>query len=421
MNLRLHPSEIARIANHARDRFVIVDDVLLPVWEQVAADFKPERVIVVSISGKPSHHAYDDYERLLASPQNPFTPIEAGEDDAVGLCYTSGTTGVPKGVLYSHRALALHSLAISLPDALGLRHSDVVLPLFRCSMRMPGVALRGRNARHQNGAAGTRLDPQSILGCSRAGHIRAGVPAIWMAMLRELDARTGAWTFLHAAVGGAPLPEAMIRGYEGHGMRLIHGWGMTETSPLGTIGGLKSAMLDLPDDERIAMLAKQGLPPPFIEIRTVNSDGVCPKDGHTMGELQIRGPWVAASYFQSDADVRTMTSGPSTAGSGPATWPPLIAKATCGSPTARRTSSNPAAVDRLSISKMPMSHRCTGSRSHCRTDAKWQERPRHCCSKGRGRRHPELLRAYGAVFEVVASRRICFRKGNSPHLNRKIP
>src|SRR6185295_7624861 len=133
LNLRLHPKEIAGIANHARDRFVIVDDVLLPLWEQVAADFKPERVIVVSISKKPCPSAYQDYEELLEKQVlqqgKSFTPVEAREDDAVGLCYTSGTTGDPKGVLYSHRSMALHSLAISLPDTLCLRRSDVLLPV----------------------------------------------------------------------------------------------------------------------------------------------------------------------------------------------------------------------------------------------------------------------------------------------------
>jgi fatty-acyl-CoA synthase len=308
LNLRLHPKEIARIANHARDRFVIVDDVLLPVWEQVAADFRPERVIVVSISGKPSHHGYDDYEALLENQQKSFSRIEAREDDAVGLCYTSGTTGVPKAVLYSHRALALHSLVISLPDTLGLRQSDVVLPVVPMfHVNAWGLPFAAAMLGIKLVLPGPCLDPQSILELFASERVTfsAGVPTIWMAVLRELDAHPGAWALQHGLrmlVGGAAVPDAMIRGYERHGMRLIQGWGMTETSPLGTIGGLKSYLLDLPDDERLATLTKQGLPVPFIEIRTLNADGICPKDGQTMGELQIRGPWVAASYFQSDAE-----------------------------------------------------------------------------------------------------------------------
>jgi fatty-acyl-CoA synthase len=309
LNLRLHPREIARIANHARDRFVIVDDILLPLWEQVAADFKPERVIVVSISGTGAQqHGHDSYEALLENRQQPFTPAEPDEDDAVGLCYTSGTTGVPKGVLYSHRALALHSLVLSLPNALALRQSDVILPVVPMfHVNAWGLPFAAAMLGIKLVLPGPRLDPQSLLDLLAAERVTfsAGVPTIWMGMLRELESRPSAWALqphLRMLVGGAPVPEALIRGYERHGIHVAQGWGMTETSPLGTIGALKSYMLDLPDDERIATLGKQGLSVPFIDIRTVNADGVCPRDGQTMGELQIRGPWVAANYYQAEEE-----------------------------------------------------------------------------------------------------------------------
>src|SRR6185436_11012011 len=115
LNLRLQPGEIARIARHAEDRFVIVDEVLLPLWEQVAVDFKPERVIVVSSSSAPKQHSYDDYDDVIECANDAFVPVDADENDAIGLCYTSGTTGLPKGVLYSHRSLALEAFALALP------------------------------------------------------------------------------------------------------------------------------------------------------------------------------------------------------------------------------------------------------------------------------------------------------------------
>ncbi|MBI4474773.1 MAG: long-chain fatty acid--CoA ligase, partial [Acidobacteria bacterium] len=314
LNLRLHPKEIARIATHAQDRFVIVDDVLLPLWEQIAADFKPERVIVVSISGKPPSHAYEDYEAWLESYQTPLSPLDIDENEAAGLCYTSGTTGVPKGVLYSHRALVLHSFAISLPDTLGLRQTDVVMPVVPMfHVNAWGLPFAAAMLGIKQVLPGPFLDPQSLLELivSERVTFSSGVPTIWLGMLREIEARPEAWNFvpgLRMLVGGAAVPESMIRGYHKHGIRIIQGWGMTETSPLGTISYLKSHMEDWPDDARFATLAKQGLPAPLIEIRTVNAQGVCPCDGQTMGELQIRGAWVASGYFGSDAESDKWTT-----------------------------------------------------------------------------------------------------------------
>ena len=308
LNLRLHPAEIARIANHAHDRFVIVDEVLLPLWEQVAADFKPERVIVVSTPGAACRHGYDDYESALAESVKSFVPVDAHEDDAIGLCYTSGTTGMPKGVLYSHRALVLHALALSLPDVLGLRQSDVMLPLVPMfHVNAWGLPFAAAMLGAKMVLPGPCLDPTSIceLFASERVTFSAGVPTIWMGMLRQIEQHPEAWhpqPGLRMLVGGSAPPELLIREFEKRGVRLIHGWGMTETSPLGTGSLIKSYMTDLGDDERFATLAKQGLPVPFIDIRTVNAAGICPHDGRTMGELEVRGPWVAASYFQSGAE-----------------------------------------------------------------------------------------------------------------------
>jgi fatty-acyl-CoA synthase len=309
LNLRLQPQEIARIATHAGDRFVIVDDVLLSLWEQVAQNFKPERVIVVSISGKSVARQYHDYEALLFGQLSKiFRPVDAEEDDAAGMCYTSGTTGTPKGVVYSHRALVLHSLTISLPDVLALRQSYIILPVVPMfHVNAWGLPFCAAMLGAKLVLPGPHLDPSSLLELFATERVTftAGVPTIWMGVLRELDAYPSAWPLqssFRMLVGGAAIPESMILGYQKHGIRLIQGWGMTETSPLGTVAGLKSYMVDFPESERIATLAKQGVSAPLIDIRTVNADGICPCDGQTMGELQIRGPWVAGSYFRSEAE-----------------------------------------------------------------------------------------------------------------------
>lgn len=317
LNLRLHPADIAKIAKHAGDRFVIVDDVLLPVWEQVEADFKPERLIVVSTSGsKPCQGAggRDDYETMLDRCKEAFVPVDAHEDDAIGLCYTSGTTGMPKGVLYSHRSTALHALNLALPDVLGLRQSDVMLPIVPMfHANAWGLPFAAAMLGAKLVLPGACMDSPSICELFRSELVTfgAGVPTVWMAMLRYIEEHPDAFhpqPGLRMLVGGAALSEQLIREFDRRGVRLIQGWGMTETSPLGTVACVKSHTKDLNDDERIAALAKQGLPAPFIEIRTVNGGEICPNDGQTMGELEIRGPWVAGSYFQSDSEKDKWTA-----------------------------------------------------------------------------------------------------------------
>jgi acyl-CoA synthetase (AMP-forming)/AMP-acid ligase II len=309
LNLRLHPAEIARIANHAEDRFVLVDEVLLPLWEQVAANFKPEKVIVVSNSEKPNQHSYDDYEKVIESADQPFVPIDADEDDAVGLCYTSGTTGMPKGVLYSHRSLALHALTLALPDVLGLRQSDVMLPIVSMfHVNGWGLPFAAAMLGIKIVLPGPCMDSPSICELFNTERVTfsAGVPTVWLTMLHHIEQHPEAWqprSGLRILVGGAAPPEMLIREFRRRGVLLIQGWGMTETSPLATISnGAKSTMSNLSDDECVATTAKQGLAVPFIDIRTVNSDGVCPNDGRTMGELEVRGPWVASAYFKSNSE-----------------------------------------------------------------------------------------------------------------------
>src|SRR5215510_6372609 len=269
LNLRLHPTEIARIANHAGDRFIIVDEVLLPLWEQVSAHFKPERVIVVSSSKGQNQKSYDDYETVIDSANEPYVPLAPHEDDAIGLCYTSGTTGMPKGVLYSHRALALHAMALALPDVLGLRQADVMLPIVPMfHVNAWGLPFAAAMLGIKIVLPGPCLDSASVCELLDSEHVTfaAGVPTVWLTMLRHIEEHPESWrphADMRILVGGAAPPEMLIRELQRRGVRVIQGWGMTETSPAATISsGLKSTMSDLSDDERVAITAKQGLPVP---------------------------------------------------------------------------------------------------------------------------------------------------------------
>jgi len=314
LNLRLGPGELQYIVNHAEDRFLIVDDVLLPLCEKLRQT-TIERIFVVNRSHPRVAHNHENYEDLLATATGDFTYPEFSEQDAAAMCYTSGTTGTPKGVVYSHRALVLHSFAISLADAFGLGQRDTALPVvpmfhanawglpYACTML--GV---------KQVFPGPFLDAESILDlydCEKVTY-SAGVPTVWMGILDALEKHPGKWNIqpgMRMTCGGAAAPEAMIRRYDQLGMRVRHSWGMTEMTPAGTTSKLKSTMADWSDDAKYAVRAKQGLPFPFVETRAVTEDGAeAPWDGMTMGELQVRGPFVAASYYKNEAEKDRWTA-----------------------------------------------------------------------------------------------------------------
>jgi fatty-acyl-CoA synthase len=297
LNLRLHPEEIAYIATDARDRFVIVDDVLLPLLDKViAAGAQFERVIVVGEGGERG------YEALLAgAPDDAALPV-LSEQDALGTCYTSGTTGRPKGVVYTHRSTILHTLVAALPDSLAISRSDTVMPVVPMfhvnAWGLPFITV-------MVGARlvfpGPHLDPPSLLDLLAGERVTlgAGVPTIWLGIREALDARPGAWQLqpgLRMIVGGSAAPEQLIRDFDRLGMTLIHAWGMTETSPIGLVSRIPPHLADAPEDVRYKLRAKQGLPPPLVDLRVRNADGDVPADDRTNGELQVRGPWVAARY-----------------------------------------------------------------------------------------------------------------------------
>jgi fatty-acyl-CoA synthase len=304
LNLRLHPDELAYIANHAEDRVLIVDDVLLPLYEKFCSKSRFERVLVVPTRGIAAHSTRDGYESFLesGSPEYEFPEIE--ENEAAAMCYTSGTTGLPKGVVYSHRSMVLHTFSAALPDNHGLGQRDCVLPavpMFHVlSWGMPyAAAMTGTKLV----LPGQHLDALSLLDLFEQEQVThsAGVPTIWMRVLEELDRQPGNWKLhpgLRINAGGSAINRELICGLGRHRVSIRHAWGMTETGPLASVCELKPFMREWPEEQRLEIEVKQGLPVPMTDARVANESGEVPWDGETMGELQVRGPWVAASYYK---------------------------------------------------------------------------------------------------------------------------
>ena len=306
LNLRLHPDEIGYIASHAGDRFLIVDDVLLPLYEKFRDKWRFEKVLVVPLTGAAVPAGYLDYEGQVAEAA-PFRQPSLDENDAAGMCYTSGTTGRPKGVVYSHRSIALHSLATATRDYMGVGHDDAVCPVVPMfHVNAWGIPHTGIMMGSTMVFPGPHLDAESLLDLYQAERVTltAGVPTIWMGILQALQKEPARWKLvpgMRMVVGGAAIPEAIIRAFDHFNLRVLHGWGMTETSPVGLVSFAKRELAAISDDERYALRAKQGLPLPFFEVRAVGAAGEAQWDGAAMGELQVRAPWVAASYHDLDA------------------------------------------------------------------------------------------------------------------------
>ncbi len=304
LNLRLHADDLAYIVNHAEDRFLIVDDVLLPLYETIKERTKIERVLVVPTSGNPVPAGYESYEDFLVQARGEFAYPQLDENEAAAMCYTSGTTGKPKGVVYSHRALVLHSFGIALANCFGMAQSDTILavvPMFHANAW--GLPFAAAMIGTKIVLPGPLLDAESLLELFESERVTyaAGVPTIWFGILDALEKNPGRWKLqpgLRMTCGGAAAPEGMLRRFDKLGLRVIHSWGMTETTPAGSTSYVKSTMAGWPEDKKYEVRAKQGLPMPFVEVRGVAMDKEIPWDGKTLGELQVRGPWVAASYYK---------------------------------------------------------------------------------------------------------------------------
>jgi len=304
LNLRLHPDDLAYIVDHAGDKVLLVDENLLPVFEKIKDRVNLEHVVVVSENGAAPDGAYS-YEALLeVADESDFRYPELDENAAMGMCYTSGTTGRPKGVVYSHRAIFLHSLGHMTTDSIGMSEADCVLPvvpMFHANAwGLPySAALTGA----KQVFPGPHLDPGNLLELFETERVTltAGVPTIWIDILQILDDDPNAYDLsaLRAMlVGGAAAPKSMIQGFdERHGLRVLQGWGMTETSPLASIAHLRTEIVEKSKDEQYEYMARQGYPMPTVQIRARGDEGLVPWDGVSMGELELRGPYIASAYY----------------------------------------------------------------------------------------------------------------------------
>jgi fatty-acyl-CoA synthase len=317
LNLRLPPAQLAWIANDASDRFLIVDETLLPLLEKWRGQTRLERVFVVRVEhghgAPPLPVGYECYEAFIAGPGGTFQPPAYAESDACGLCYTSGTEGNPKGVLYTHRSSVLHSLVLALPDTLDISRHDTILPVVPMfHVNAWGIPYSAVMSGSKLVLPGRFLDAESLLELFEREQVTltAGVPSIWIGLLQALDREPTRWKLprMRMIIGGSAAPESLIRGFDRHGQQVIHAWGMTETSPVGALSNLKPEMMQLSEDERYAYRAKQGLPPPLVELRIMAENGPAKQDGTALGELQARGPWVAGSYFGASHDPDRFTA-----------------------------------------------------------------------------------------------------------------
>ena len=304
VNIRLFPEQLAYVINHAGDTVLLVDASLLPLLAKIRAQLTTVKHIVVMGDGPlPAGEGLLDYEALLAEAPERFDWPELDEEEAAALCYTSGTTGHPKGVLYSHRALVLHTLGISLADSFQLRERDVLLSIvpmfhanawglpFAAAMLGAGVVLPGPHLTPKDLADMIESEKVTFVG---------GVPTIVSALYHYLKQEGRKLASLRQIiVGGSALPRVLLEGFERDlGIEVVHAWGMTELTPAGSVSRLRADMLDWPEEEKTRVKLLQGSPFPLVELRVVTEDGrVAPWDGVTAGELQSRGPWVIRQYY----------------------------------------------------------------------------------------------------------------------------
>ncbi|HEV8636717.1 MAG TPA: long-chain fatty acid--CoA ligase [Chloroflexota bacterium] len=307
INIRLFRDQISHIVNHAGDRMIFADRSLLPLLGELRPTFRPvERFVSMEDGSAADPGDALDYEAILADDGG-FAFPRVGEREAAMMCYTSGTTGNPKGVLYSHRALVLHSFGAAMVDTIALSQRDTclaIVPMFHVNAW--GTPFTNIFVGAKQVHAGVAPKPETLLALleQEGVTIAAGVPTVFLGLQAAIASGKHDLSRLkRIVIGGSAVPPNLMEAYDRLGITIVHAWGMTETTPLGLVGALKKHLLEAGPAEQLARRLKQGLPVPGIELRAIDDEGrEVPHDGQTMGELVARGPWVTGSYYH---DPRT--------------------------------------------------------------------------------------------------------------------
>jgi len=319
LNIRLSPLDLTYIVNHAGDSVIFADASLWPVLAAIRDKLPTVRQIVIMPDGvadaaETAGREHSEYEALLAAAQPVSGWPELRETDAAGMCYTSGTTGHPKGVVYTHRAMFLHCLAEATTDLFGISENDRILhivPMFHAnSWCLPYTALM---AGADQVFAGPNPQPPDICRIIQGEKVTftGAVPTVWIA-IKELCEKEGydISSLRTIAIGGSAAPRSLQQAYaKNFGVQMAHAWGMTEMTPLGTVTRLKSYMGDWSEEKKYDVYSRVGYPSVGVDVRIVADSGAeLPWDGESMGELQVRGPWVVASYYDNPESADRFTA-----------------------------------------------------------------------------------------------------------------
>ena len=308
LNIRLFPEQLVYIVNHAEDQFIFCGKSLMKPLADLEPQFKTVKKFIVMDDKAPDAglklKGMVDYEELISGESAVEDFPKFDENTAAGMCYTSGTTGEPKGVLYSHRSIFLHAMGISMIDSLAVSARDVILPVVPMFHVMSwGIPFAACLTGAKPVYPGNQLIGKPIADLIEQEKVTlaAGVPTIWNVLLQHLrKEKTDISSIRAMVVGGSAAPPAMIEAYQKeHGVQILHAWGMTETSPLGTVANLKRHMSAWSEADQLKQRSKQGAFVPLVEARIVDDAGnPLAWDGKNSGELQVRGPWIAASYYK---------------------------------------------------------------------------------------------------------------------------